>query len=167
MVMPKQLLEGLRRVNDQPQSSLAPGDRWPRDGRQTRHWPQSQVRSRLHRKGEGKTLGRPKIAADVETAIKATLAGGTGMIKAAKMHGVGVGTVQRVARGMCRKAQNFVTKQPTELEKQRQGQPFWLRWGGFNIFEHACLWHIAEISARQLASSLSRQRLSAALMGAP
>src|SRR5215831_14952993 len=85
MVMPKQLLEGLRRVNDQPQSSLAPGDRWPRDGRQTRHWPQSQVRSRLHRKGEGKTLGRPKIAADVETAIKATLAGGTGMIKAAKM----------------------------------------------------------------------------------
>jgi hypothetical protein len=45
--------------------------------------------------------------------------------------------------------------------------PFWLRSGGFNIFEHACLWHIAGISARQLASSLSRQRLSAALMGAP
>jgi DNA invertase Pin-like site-specific DNA recombinase len=62
---------------------------------------QERVRAGLARaKGEGKTLGRPKIAADVETAIRATLAGGTGMIKAAKMHGVGVGTVQRVARGM-------------------------------------------------------------------
>jgi DNA invertase Pin-like site-specific DNA recombinase len=62
---------------------------------------QERVRAGLARaKGEGKTLGRPKIVADVETAIRATLAGGTGMIKAAKMHGVGVGTVQRVARGM-------------------------------------------------------------------
>jgi hypothetical protein len=43
-------------------------------------------------------LGRPKIAADVETAVRATLAGGTGMLKAAKLHGVGVGTVQRIAR---------------------------------------------------------------------
>jgi len=34
----------------------------------------------------------------VETAILKTLAAGTGMIKAAKMHGVGVGTVQRVAK---------------------------------------------------------------------
>jgi DNA invertase Pin-like site-specific DNA recombinase len=48
---------------------------------------------------QGTKLGRPKVAAEVETAIRATLAGGMGMIKAAKMHGVGVGTVQRIARG--------------------------------------------------------------------
>jgi DNA invertase Pin-like site-specific DNA recombinase len=48
---------------------------------------------------QGTKLGRPKVAAEVETAIRETLAGGTGMIKAAKMHGVGVGTVQRIARG--------------------------------------------------------------------
>ena len=60
---------------------------------------QERVRAGLARaKGEGKTLGRPKIAADVETAVRATLAGGTGMMKAAKLHGVGVGTVQRIAR---------------------------------------------------------------------
>ena len=60
---------------------------------------QERVRAGLARaKGEGKTLGRPKIGADVETAVRATLAGGTGMIKAAKLHGVGVGTVQRIAR---------------------------------------------------------------------
>jgi DNA invertase Pin-like site-specific DNA recombinase len=59
---------------------------------------QERVRCLARVKGEGKTLGRPKIAADVETAVRATLAGGTGMIKAAKLHGVGVGTVQRIAR---------------------------------------------------------------------
>jgi DNA invertase Pin-like site-specific DNA recombinase len=60
---------------------------------------QERVRAGLARaKGEGKVLGRPKIGVDVETAIRATLAAGTGMIKAAKMHGVGVGTVQRIAR---------------------------------------------------------------------
>jgi DNA invertase Pin-like site-specific DNA recombinase len=60
---------------------------------------QERVRAGLARaRGEGKTLGRPKIAADIEAAIRATLAVGTGMIKAAKMHGVGVGTVQRIAR---------------------------------------------------------------------
>jgi hypothetical protein len=35
---------------------------------------------------------------NVETAIRKTLASGTGMIKTAKLHGVGVGTVQRIAR---------------------------------------------------------------------
>jgi DNA invertase Pin-like site-specific DNA recombinase len=60
---------------------------------------QERVRAGLARaRSEGKTLGRPKIAADVETAIRATLVAGTGMLKAAKMHGVGVGTVQRIAR---------------------------------------------------------------------
>src|SRR5262245_17697338 len=62
---------------------------------------QERVRAGLARaNGEGKTLGRPKIAADIETAVRATLASGTGMLKTAKMHGVGVGTVQRIARAM-------------------------------------------------------------------
>jgi DNA invertase Pin-like site-specific DNA recombinase len=60
---------------------------------------QERVRAGLARaRSEGKTLGRPKIAVDVEKAIAATLRTGTGMIKAAKLHGVGVGTAQRIAR---------------------------------------------------------------------
>jgi DNA invertase Pin-like site-specific DNA recombinase len=60
---------------------------------------QERVRAGLARaRSEGKTLGRPKIAANVETAIRKTLASGTGMIKTAKLHGVGVGTVQRIAQ---------------------------------------------------------------------
>jgi DNA invertase Pin-like site-specific DNA recombinase len=62
---------------------------------------QERVRSGLARaKGEGKVLGRPKIAVDVESAIRTTLATGTGMLKTARLHGVGVGTVQRIARAM-------------------------------------------------------------------
>ena len=62
---------------------------------------QERVRAGLARaKSEGKVLGRPKIASEVETAIRATLAGGTGMIRAAKMHGVGVGTVQRISKAI-------------------------------------------------------------------
>jgi hypothetical protein len=45
-------------------------------------------------------LGRPRIAADIETAVRATLANGTGMMKAAKMHRVGVGTVVRISRAI-------------------------------------------------------------------
>ena len=49
-------------------------------------------------KSQGKHCGRPKTTPEVERAIVATLRAGTGMIKTAKMHGVGVGTVQRLAR---------------------------------------------------------------------
>ena len=62
---------------------------------------QERVRAGLARaKGEGKVLGRPRIAADIETAVRATLANGTGMMRAAKMHGVGVGTVVRISRAI-------------------------------------------------------------------
>jgi hypothetical protein len=43
-------------------------------------------------------MAAAKVAADVETAIRATLASGVGMLKTAKMHGVGCGTVQRISR---------------------------------------------------------------------
>lgn len=49
---------------------------------------------------QGKHCGRPKIDTDVEKAVKATLASGTGILKAAKMHGVGTGTAARIAREM-------------------------------------------------------------------
>jgi DNA invertase Pin-like site-specific DNA recombinase len=62
---------------------------------------QERVRAGLARaKDEGKVLGRRRIAADIETAVRATLANGTGMMKAAKMHGVGVGTVVRISRAI-------------------------------------------------------------------
>jgi DNA invertase Pin-like site-specific DNA recombinase len=50
-------------------------------------------------RSQGKHLGRPRVGADVEVAVRATLAGGTGIIRTAKLHGVGVGTVQRIAKG--------------------------------------------------------------------
>ncbi len=60
---------------------------------------QERVRAGLARaRSEGTTLGRPKISATVEAAIRATLASGTGMLKTAKLHGVGCGTVQRISR---------------------------------------------------------------------
>ena len=46
----------------------------------------------------GAQLGRPRIALDLEKAIVDSLKGGTGMIRAARLHGVGVGTVQRIVR---------------------------------------------------------------------
>jgi DNA invertase Pin-like site-specific DNA recombinase len=62
---------------------------------------QERVRAGLARaKRQGKVLGRPKIAADIEAAVRATLASGTGILKTAKTHGLGVGTVQRIARAM-------------------------------------------------------------------
>jgi DNA invertase Pin-like site-specific DNA recombinase len=49
-------------------------------------------------RSQGKHLGRPRVDADVEAAVRATLAGGTGIIRTARLHGIGVGTVQRIAK---------------------------------------------------------------------
>ena len=60
------------------------------------------MRAGLRRaRSEGKQLGRPKIAADVEAAIKAALRrkGRPGVRVIAATHGVAVNTVQRVAHG--------------------------------------------------------------------
>ncbi len=63
---------------------------------------QERVKSGLERaKAQGKTLGRPSTAADKVEAIKADLsAGKAGIIKLAGIHGVGVGTVQRIKAQM-------------------------------------------------------------------
>jgi DNA invertase Pin-like site-specific DNA recombinase len=47
-----------------------------------------------------KTLGRPKIGRKTEQAIRDQLSAGHGMLKVAKLVGVGSGTVQRVRREM-------------------------------------------------------------------
>ena len=59
---------------------------------------QERVRAGLERaRAQGKTLGRPSTEARKVQAISADLrAGGVGIIKLAKLHGVGVGTVQRI-----------------------------------------------------------------------
>jgi DNA invertase Pin-like site-specific DNA recombinase len=48
----------------------------------------------------GKPVGRPTISPAVERAIREHLKVGTGMLKTARLVGVGSGTVQRVARTM-------------------------------------------------------------------
>jgi DNA invertase Pin-like site-specific DNA recombinase len=47
-----------------------------------------------------KKLGRPKVPPEVEKAIQRHLSAGHGMLKVAKLAGVGSGTVQRVKREM-------------------------------------------------------------------
>jgi DNA invertase Pin-like site-specific DNA recombinase len=49
-------------------------------------------------RAKGVTLGRPKVTGDVESAIRARLAEGHGMVRIAKALSVGVSTVQRVKR---------------------------------------------------------------------
>jgi len=48
----------------------------------------------------GKTLGRPKVPAETETHVRASLARGTGVGKTARELGLGVSTVLRIKREM-------------------------------------------------------------------
>jgi DNA invertase Pin-like site-specific DNA recombinase len=64
---------------------------------------QERVRAGLARaRAEGTQLGRPKIAADTENAIRRALQrkGRPGILKIAREFGVGTGTVQRIAAEM-------------------------------------------------------------------
>jgi hypothetical protein len=53
-------------------------------------------RARQNGSRSGKPLGRPKTDARVIAEIRASLATGVSIRKAAKLHGVGVSTVQRI-----------------------------------------------------------------------
>jgi DNA invertase Pin-like site-specific DNA recombinase len=58
---------------------------------------QERVKAGLARaRKEGKTLGRPKVSAEIEGKIRAAREQGHGMLKISKILGVGVSTVQRV-----------------------------------------------------------------------
>ena len=62
---------------------------------------QSRVNAGLARaRAAGIKLGRPKVSAHVETAIRTRLMAGAGMLKVAKELAVGTGTVQRVKAAM-------------------------------------------------------------------
>jgi hypothetical protein len=52
------------------------------------------------RKRGKKAILRPRISIKTEDAIRAQLSAGSGVVKVAKLIGVGVGTVQRVRRAM-------------------------------------------------------------------
>ncbi len=51
-------------------------------------------------KAQGKTLGRPRITTELERRARVELSKGAGIIKVAKMLGLGNGTVQRIKEGM-------------------------------------------------------------------
>lgn len=65
-------------------------------------------------RASGKVLGRPKVPKETEAAVRATLATGTGIVKTARLHCVGVSVVQRlksdspIRRGRHRSAQRYV-----------------------------------------------------------
>jgi DNA invertase Pin-like site-specific DNA recombinase len=51
-------------------------------------------------RAQGKLIGRPKVPTALEAAVRASLVDGVGICKAAKLHGCGVGTVQRIKAGL-------------------------------------------------------------------
>lgn len=61
----------------------------------------AMIRDRVHAglsraKASGVILGRPQTQAGIVAAIRVTLADGTGILKTAKLHGVGTSVVQRI-----------------------------------------------------------------------
>lgn len=58
------------------------------------------ARAKVNPRAGAKAIGRPTVGADKETTIRGHLAAGTGIVKVAKIVGVGVGTVQRVKAAM-------------------------------------------------------------------
>ena len=70
-------------------------------GEQERSILRDRVIAGLNRvRQQSKRLGRPKVGAKVEQAIRTHLMAGNGILKVAKMVGCGSGTVQRVKREM-------------------------------------------------------------------
>ena len=60
-----------------------------------------RVRAGLKRaKAQGKRLGRPTVDADKDTAVRASLSAGNGILKTAATVGVGSSVVQRIKREM-------------------------------------------------------------------
>jgi len=52
-------------------------------------------------RANGKMLGRPQTEAGKEAAIRESLSAGIGILKTARLHGVGTSVVQRIKAGMC------------------------------------------------------------------
>lgn len=65
----------------------------------------SMIRERVNSgiaraKAKGQRFGRPKVEAEIEEEVRDLLRSGVGILKAAKLAGVGSGTVQRIKAGM-------------------------------------------------------------------
>ena len=65
----------------------------------------SMIRERVNSgiaraKAKGQKFGRPKVDAEIEEKVRGLLRQGHGILKAAKLAGVGSGTVQRIKAGM-------------------------------------------------------------------
>jgi DNA invertase Pin-like site-specific DNA recombinase len=58
------------------------------------------ARAKAHGTKSGKAIGRPRVSAAVERAIRAELGRGSGILKTARMVGVGASTVQPVKAEM-------------------------------------------------------------------
>jgi DNA invertase Pin-like site-specific DNA recombinase len=66
---------------------------------------QERVHAGLQRaRAQGKQLGRPRVPTKTEDAVRASLAGGTGIVKTAKTLGLGTKTVQRIKAEMTKAA---------------------------------------------------------------
>jgi DNA invertase Pin-like site-specific DNA recombinase len=62
---------------------------------------QERVHAGLQRaRAQGKQLGRPRVPMETEDAVRASLAAGTGILKTAKILGLGTKTVQRIKAEM-------------------------------------------------------------------
>jgi DNA invertase Pin-like site-specific DNA recombinase len=51
-------------------------------------------------RAQGKLIGRPKVAPELENAVRGSLSDGVGILKTARTLGCGVGTVQRIKADM-------------------------------------------------------------------
>jgi transposase len=67
------------------------------------------VQAGIDRAREADRLGRPKTDAAVADAIRASLANGMSIRKTAKLHGVGISTVQRLKHAGARAGDSSIT----------------------------------------------------------
>ena len=59
------------------------------------------ARAKAHGTKSGKAIGRPRVCEATELAIRAELSHGSGILKTARVLGVGASTVQRIRAEMC------------------------------------------------------------------
>src|SRR3954451_15584582 len=62
--------------------------------------PATGIRLGCRERGQGRCLGRPTLPPDKEADVRRLLSGGTGVVKTAKLVGVGVSAVQRFKADM-------------------------------------------------------------------
>lgn len=88
---------------------------------------QERVKSGLARaRANGTRLGRPTLPPDIEAAIRASLNGGTGILKTARLHGVGTAAVQRIKAEAVREGRFNAKEEPPADEPKVMKAKLWL-----------------------------------------